>query len=138
METPVQTWSLNTNAEGMAKQQMTASQAGQYRVSYRVTDKGSGFGVQASESASPQSPIPNPSAASPHPNPLPKGEGTKPHTIEGGYVFTIIGEGFDGSQFRFNHVELVPDKREYAPGDTVKLQVNTDRADGTVLPCPAR
>ena len=65
--------------------------------------------------------------------PLPKGEGTKTHTIEGGYVFTIIGEGFDGAQFRFNHLELIPDKREYAPGDTVKLQINTDRAGGTVL-----
>ena len=57
----------------------------------------------------------------------------KKHTIEGGYVFTIIGEGFDGSQFRFNALELVPDKREYQPGEKVKLQVNVDRAGGTVL-----
>ena len=57
----------------------------------------------------------------------------RPHTIEGGYVFTVTGEGFDGSQFRFNHLELIPDKREYAPGDKVHLQVNTDRAGGTVL-----
>ena len=58
---------------------------------------------------------------------------TAGHTIEGGYVFTIIGEGFDGSEFRFNHLELIPDKREYAPGDKVKLQINTDRTGGTVL-----
>ena len=57
----------------------------------------------------------------------------KEHAIEGGYVFTIIGEGFDGTQFRFNHLELIPDKREYAPGEKVKLQINTDRAGGTVL-----
>ena len=23
----------------------------------------------------------------------------------------VIGEGFDGSQFRFNHLEIIPDKR---------------------------
>ncbi len=57
----------------------------------------------------------------------------KSHTIEGGYLFTVIGEGFDGSQFRFNNLELVPDKREYAPGEKVKLQINTDRVGGTVL-----
>ena len=52
---------------------MTASQAGQYRLSYKLTD-------------------------------------AKKHTIEGGYVFTIIGEGFDGAQFRFNHLELIPQR----------------------------
>jgi len=57
----------------------------------------------------------------------------KEHTIEGGYLFTIMGEGFDGSDFRFNSLELVPDKAEYQPGDKVKLQINTDRTGGTVL-----
>ncbi|MFZ1934064.1 MAG: MG2 domain-containing protein [Thermoguttaceae bacterium] len=151
VETPVQTWPLSTNAEGTSQQQMTASQAGQYRISYKVADKsssplplGEGPGVRATvsgqsavgnppPSSNPQSPIPNPSAAGPHPNPLPKGEGTGGHTIEGGYLFTTIGERFDGSQFRFNHVELIPDRETYVPGDTVKLQINTDRAGGTVL-----
>ncbi|MEQ8785629.1 MAG: MG2 domain-containing protein [Pirellulaceae bacterium] len=55
------------------------------------------------------------------------------HTVEGGYLFTIIGDDFDGSQFRFNSVELIPDKKDYQPGETVKLQVNTDRAGSTVL-----
>ncbi len=64
-------------------------------------------------------------------DPLPKGEGT--HTIEGGHLFTVIGEGFDGSQFRFNHIELIPDKADYAPGEKVRLQINTDRSGGTVL-----
>ena len=133
----------------MSQQQITASQAGQYRISYKVTDNsplplGEGPGVRAAGSgqssvasgqgavgsgqsavgnprplSDPQSPIPNPSAGG--------------HTIEGGYLFTVIGEGFDGSQFRFNHIELIPDKQTYAPGDTVKLQINTDRAGGTVL-----
>jgi len=53
--------------------------------------------------------------------------------IEGACVFCITGEGFDGSQFRFNNIELVTDKREYAPGDKARILVNTDRIDSTVL-----
>ena len=55
------------------------------------------------------------------------------HTIEGGYLFTVIGEGFDGKDYRFNNLELIPDRRQYAPGDVVKLQINTDRVGSTVL-----
>jgi len=40
-------------------------------------------------------------------------------------LFTIIGDGFDGSEFRFNDLEIVPDKREYAPDEKVQLQINT-------------
>ncbi len=111
----MQTWQLDMGADGTARQPLTASKAGQYRLSYRLTDKnsplppGEGQGVRA------------------------EAEGTTAHTIEGGYLFTIVGEGFDGSQFRFNHLELIPDKREYAPGETVNLQINTDRTGGTVL-----
>ncbi len=82
--------------KAVAEIQIKASEKGQYRLSYRVTDKAG-------------------------------------HEIEGGYLFTIIGEGFDGSEFRFNDLELVPDKREYAPGEKVQLQVNTNRAGSTVL-----
>jgi len=57
----------------------------------------------------------------------------KGHTIEGGYVFVIRGQGFDGRSFRFNDVELITDKKEYQPGDTVRLMVNTDRADATLV-----
>ncbi len=55
------------------------------------------------------------------------------HTIEGGYLFTVIGEGVKDKQFRFNQIELVPDKREYAPGEKIKLQINTEQANSTVL-----
>lgn len=55
------------------------------------------------------------------------------HTIEGGYIFTIIGEGFTGRDFRFNALELIPERREYAPGEQVSLQINTDQQDSTVL-----
>lgn len=55
------------------------------------------------------------------------------HTIEGGYVFVVRGKGFDGSDFRFNHIELVTDQKEYAPGDTVRLMINTNQPDSSVL-----
>ncbi|MCX7426558.1 MAG: MG2 domain-containing protein, partial [Planctomycetia bacterium] len=96
VETPVQKWDLSTNDQGRSEMKIKASQAGQYRLSYKVTD-------------------------------------AKQHAIEGGYLFTVIGQGFDGADFRFNHVEVIPDKREYAPGEKVSLQINTDRVGSTVL-----
>ena len=95
-EKVVQQWSLPTNDRGTAELQLKASKAGQYRLSYKVTDKAD-------------------------------------HMIEGGYVFVVRGSGFDGKEFRFNEIELVPDKKEYAPGEKVKLMVNTDRAGATVV-----
>lgn len=96
VESSAQKWNLNTDDEGQAHIQLKASEAGQYRLSYKVTD-------------------------------------TKNHTIEGGYMFCIVGQGFDGKEFRFNEIELVPDKKEYAPGEKVNLMVNTDRPGGTVV-----
>ncbi|UCH22029.1 MAG: alpha-2-macroglobulin [Deltaproteobacteria bacterium] len=58
---------------------------------------------------------------------------TKNHTIEGGYVFTVRGEGDDGANYRFAKVELIADKSDYAPGDTVRLMINTDKKDAAVV-----
>ena len=96
LETSVEKWDLDPNAEGRAEQQIKAAAAGQYRLSYRVTDAAK-------------------------------------HTIEGGYLFTVVGQGFDGAAFRFNDIELVPDAREYRPGEKLKLQINTNRVGSTVL-----
>jgi uncharacterized protein YfaS (alpha-2-macroglobulin family) len=96
VETSVRQWDLNTDDHGDARLQLVASEAGQYRISYKLTD-------------------------------------SKQHSIEGGYIFTIIGDGFDGRDFHFNHLELIQDQREYAPGQSVNLQVNTDRRDSTIL-----
>jgi len=96
VETEVQHWDADPDARGRAEEQMTASNPGQYRLAYTLTDA----------------------------------NGT---TIEGGYLFTVIGEGFDGSEYRFNPIEIVADKREYRPGEKVKLLVNTNRVGGTVL-----
>lgn len=57
----------------------------------------------------------------------------KEHSIEGGYVFTVIGQNFDGRQFRFNDLELITDKSEYAPGETVRLLINANQPDTSVL-----
>ncbi|MDO4550159.1 MAG: MG2 domain-containing protein [Planctomycetia bacterium] len=55
------------------------------------------------------------------------------HTAEGGQIFTVLGEKSTGENLRFNALELIPDKGEYAPGETVKLMVNTDLAGATVI-----
>jgi uncharacterized protein YfaS (alpha-2-macroglobulin family) len=57
---------------------------------------------------------------------------SKGHTEEGGYLFVIRGEGFDGSEFRFNNLELITDSREYKPGDKARLMINTNRAGSSV------
>ncbi len=58
---------------------------------------------------------------------------SKEHTVEGGYLVTVIGQGNNGSDFRFNDIELVTEKREYSPGETVRLMINTNRVSGTVV-----
>ncbi|MCK5801222.1 MAG: hypothetical protein KAI66_00250 [Lentisphaeria bacterium] len=60
-------------------------------------------------------------------------EDDRNHTIEGGYVFVVRGEGYDGGDYRFHHIELVPDKKEYRPGEGIELMINTDRVGSTVL-----
>jgi uncharacterized protein YfaS (alpha-2-macroglobulin family) len=96
VETVAQEWTLATGEDGLAFQQMKASEPGQYRLSCTVTD-------------------------------------SKGHRIEGAYIFTVRGEGFDGKEFRFSEIELVSDKREYAPGEKVQLAINTDQVNATVL-----
>ncbi len=96
VETKVETWKLDTDPQGEAHIQIKAAAAGQYRLSYKVTDK-------------------------------------KKHTIEGGYVFNVIGEGLVGAGYRFNDIELLTDRREYKPGDKVRLMINTNRVGGTVV-----
>ncbi len=55
------------------------------------------------------------------------------HSIEGGYLLTVTGQGFDGASFRFNDLEVVPERKEYRPGETLRLLINANQADSTVL-----
>ncbi len=95
-ETAVQQWPLDTDDRGRARMQIQASRAGQYRLSFKLTD-------------------------------------AKQHTMEGGYLFMVRGQGDDGADYRFAKIELVTDKREYAPGEKVRLLINTDRKDAAVV-----
>ena len=58
---------------------------------------------------------------------------SKGNEIEGAYVFLVRGENFNAADFRFNDLELITDKKEYEPGDKVKLLINTNRIGATVL-----
>jgi uncharacterized protein YfaS (alpha-2-macroglobulin family) len=55
------------------------------------------------------------------------------HATEGGYIFTVRGAGDDGAAYRFAKVELITDKAAYAPGETVRLQINIDQKDAAVM-----
>ena len=50
---------------------------------------------------------------------------------EGATVFSVRGADAEGD-FRYNALELIPDKKEYRPGDTLKLLVNVDKPDSRV------
>ncbi len=96
VETEAAKWKLDTDEDGLAQKQIKASEPGQYRLSYRVTD-------------------------------------AKKHEIEGGYVLVVWGEGSDGSEFRFNDIELTPDRQDYKSGEKVNLRISTNRTGSTVL-----
>ncbi|HSG71512.1 MAG TPA: MG2 domain-containing protein, partial [Planctomycetaceae bacterium] len=98
-ETEVETWDLDPTPEGTASLKLATRRAGQYRLSYTLTDD-------------------------------------KQNEIEGAYVFLVRGEGFDASEFRFNELELIAEKKEYQPGEKVKLLINTNRTGATVLLFP--
>ncbi|HRJ07156.1 MAG TPA: MG2 domain-containing protein [Prosthecobacter sp.] len=55
------------------------------------------------------------------------------HEIEGVTFLTVRGAGFDeGKDFRFDDLELLVEREEYAPGDEVEVTVNTNRPGSTV------
>ncbi|WP_168205137.1 alpha-2-macroglobulin family protein [Bythopirellula goksoeyrii] len=96
VETEVGRWELDLGETGQAEMPIKASAAGQYRLSYELTD-------------------------------------AQNHTGEGGRIFTIAGPDFNGSEFRYNDLEIVPDRRNYQPGDKAALQINTNQIGSAVL-----
>jgi len=60
---------------------------------------------------------------------------------EGGYVFNVyratvsptVSDTVASSLWKYNALELIPDKTEYTPGENVTLRINTDRESATVL-----
>ena len=55
------------------------------------------------------------------------------HEMEGATVLFVRGPDNRGGDYRFNDLELLTEKREYAPGETARIQINTNKADSTVL-----
>ncbi|MDA3961264.1 MAG: MG2 domain-containing protein, partial [Planctomycetota bacterium] len=56
----------------------------------------------------------------------------KDRAITGASIVTVTGAGGEGD-FRFNALELIPDKTDYAPGDVARVLLAVDRADAQVL-----
>lgn len=55
------------------------------------------------------------------------------HEIQGVTFVTVRGAGFEeGKDFRFDDLELLVEREEYAPGDEVEVTVNTNRPGSTV------
>ncbi|MDO4586271.1 MAG: MG2 domain-containing protein [Planctomycetia bacterium] len=115
IETEVYAENLKINENGKANLSLAGREEGQYRLSCIVSDANG-------------------------------------NEIEGGYIFSIRGSkkiqemaemaSEDSVQsktsqntktFHFNELELIPDKSEYEPGETVRLQINTKQADSTVV-----
>ncbi len=57
----------------------------------------------------------------------------KGREVEGAIIFTARGPAGEEGDVRYNDLELITDKRTYAPGDTVKLLINTKRKNSTVM-----
>jgi len=55
------------------------------------------------------------------------------HEQEGAYIFLVRGKDSTLADFRFDHLEVTPDKKTYQPGETVQLLINTNRQNSTVL-----
>lgn len=56
---------------------------------------------------------------------------TKGRKQEGATIFSVRGADVKGN-FRYNDLELIPDKKEYRPGDKVKLLVNVNQPNSRV------
>jgi len=54
-------------------------------------------------------------------------------TREGATVFTVAGPSTAAGDFRFEELEVVLDKAEYAPGENVRLRIHTRPSESTVL-----
>lgn len=53
--------------------------------------------------------------------------------VVGTTLVWVHGPGFDGRRFRFNHLEVITDKRTYEVGETAQVLVSSDIAGASVL-----
>jgi alpha-2-macroglobulin len=48
-------------------------------------------------------------------------------------TFWVYGPKFDGRRHRFGNLEMIPDRRSYAVGETARLLINTSQPDARLL-----
>ncbi len=53
--------------------------------------------------------------------------------VVGTTLVWVHGPGFDGRRFRFNHLEVITDKRTYEVGETARILVSSDISGASVL-----
>lgn len=53
--------------------------------------------------------------------------------VVGTTLVWVHGPGFDGRRFRFNHLEVITDKRTYEVGETARVLISSDIAGASVL-----
>ena len=95
-ETEIQSWPIETDAEGQVRQKFAAPVTGQYRLASSLAFNG--------------------------------GE-----PAEGATILNVHGPGRDDPKaWKFGPLELVSDKTDYKPGETLKLRVNSDRENANV------
>jgi uncharacterized protein YfaS (alpha-2-macroglobulin family) len=95
-EKEIQSWPVETDADGEIHQPFAAPATGQYRLAASLSFKG--------------------------------GE-----AAEGATILNVHGPGRDDpAAWHFGPLELVADKAEYKPGESVKLRVNSDRENANV------
>jgi alpha-2-macroglobulin len=95
-EKEIQSWPVETDAQGEIRQKFAAPATGQYRLAASLSFK--------------------------------EGE-----AAEGATILNVHGPGRDDPKaWKFGPLELVADKPEHAPGETMKLRVNSDRNNAHV------
>ncbi len=147
VETAVESWPLETDVSGVGRLQFVAARAGQYRLAavMGISNGANGIAVQripaeagtTNASLSPGIPA---EAGTTNASRL-AADGNAPFVVppsggpvrEGAYVFTVAGAPAEPTDFRFNAIELVPEKPAYAAGETLRLRINTARSNSTVL-----
>ncbi len=62
-------------------------------------------------------------------------EDAQANSIEGGTLITVRGKAGEGD-YRFSALELIPEKRDYQPGETLRLAVNSENREARVVFLP--
>jgi len=55
------------------------------------------------------------------------------NSAEGAYIVNVVGENFKSENYKFDTLELIPDKPTYSVGDTAKVMINTKHKDAVLL-----